>query len=436
MSIGNTKTTNKVLLIDDAFFMLSMLKKMLDGTEFEIVGTAITGTKGLERYKELKPDVVLLDIVLPGERGSQTLSKILDFDPKASVIMVSALSTQEKVVECLKKGAKHFITKPFEQAGLLRTLRDFKHIGKEIAPKHAVELSFNGINLGMKFFGQYLLEKGIINREQLLKGVEHQKSINLSLEEMCLKKRLLNEEQIKRINNIQKNDLDKEFGEIAIAEGFLTQEVLDEVLKEQEETRIYIGESFVKIGALTAEKLEETLRDYREESEKDEWAIGRKLENIKENLVVKTFVNFAMKMFQKILRETVKLKSCLASVDVFNLQDYTIQQKTIGDLNLSFIINLPDNTALAIAAFLFGKKVSVITAVEVDALKEFLNIISGNCCAKLSSIGINIETIPPKFFNNKTPNSYSLPEKEKAVVAFASLISTIGDFDLLITREK
>lgn len=427
-------TKTKVLLVDDSLFMLLMLKDMLDGSEFKVAGTATTGSEGLQKYKELKPDIVLLDIVLPDGSGSQIITKILDFDAKASVIMVSSLGTQEKVIECLKKGAKHFITKPFEQEGLLRALRDFKHIGKQIAPKRAVELSFTGLNLGMKFFGQYLLERGAVNREQLLKAVEYQKSVNLSLEDICLNKGLLDKKKIEGIYNIQRNDLDREFGEIVLSEGNMTKEQLDAVLKEQKETRIYIGESFVKIGALTPEQLEQYLADYKEEQEKDEWAIGTKLGLVKNNLVVKTFVNFTMKMFDKVIKEIVKLKACLSAVDNFSLRDYTIEEKATGDLTLSFVMNLPEDICLRVLSTLFDKEVKGISSIEIDALKEFLNIISGNCCAKLSNAGINIETSPPQFYNNKTADKYSLPKR--AEISFASLISTIGDFDLIILRQK
>ncbi|MFH1239334.1 MAG: chemotaxis protein CheX, partial [bacterium] len=316
--------------------------------------------------------------------------------------MVRSLGTQEKVIECLKKGAKHFITKPFEQEGLLRVLRDFKHIGKQVAPKRPVELSFTGLNLGMKFFGQYLLERGAVNREQLLKAVEYQKNVNLTLEEICLKKGLLNKDQIQRIYNIQKNDLDMELGEIVISEGLMAREQLEAIYKEQKDTRIYIGESFVKIGAITSEQLEQYLAEYKEEQEKDEWTIGSKLGSMKNNLVVKTFVNFTMKMFDKIIREVVKLKACLSAVDNFNLRDYTIEQKATGDMNVAFVINLPEDICLKLVSTMFDHPVKEITDMEIDAVREFLNIIDGNCCAKLSNAGINIETSPPEFYNNKT----------------------------------
>ncbi|HIC91477.1 MAG TPA: response regulator [Syntrophaceae bacterium] len=113
----------KVLLIDDSVFMLSMISAMLKDTEFQVIDTAKNGAEGLQKYKDLKPDIVLLDIVMPDERGDETLLKILDYDPDAKIVMVSSLGTQEKVVESLKRGAKNFIQKPFERDDILRILK-------------------------------------------------------------------------------------------------------------------------------------------------------------------------------------------------------------------------------------------------------------------------------------------------------------------------
>ena len=416
---------------------------MLAGSEFKIVGTAVTGTKALEKCEELNPDIVLLDIVLPDRSGSEIITNIREINPKTSIIMVSSLGTQGKVVECLRKGAVHFITKPFDRAILLETLRDFKHGGRGSVVQTTVDLSLAGVSLGMKFFeihvgmkffGQYLMEKGLIDKEQLLKGIKYQKSINLSLEDICLKKDMLTKGQVEKIHEIQKADLDKDFGEIVLVNGFLTKENLDKVVEEQRNNWVFIGESLVKIKALGYNQLAEALKDYKEEQEKDEWEIGTRLGAVRNNLIVKTFVNFTMKIFYKIIKEPVKLKECSDSVEGFELRDYTIQQRIRGDMSLFFIVNISEDVCFKIASALFDREVKEIKNIEQDALKEFLNVISGNCCAKLSNIGINLETRVPEFYENKTQEKYSLPQRMQN--AFALVISGIGDFDLVILRDK
>jgi DNA-binding response OmpR family regulator/CheY-specific phosphatase CheX len=443
MAKGSAMDKTRVVLVDDSVFMLLTLKDMLSGTEFDVVGTAATGAEGLQKYKELRPDMLLLDIVLPDESGIKVLSKVLAFDPQAVVIMVSSLGTQEKVTECLKKGAKHFITKPFQVETLLEALRAFKDTDKSTIAKYEAEFSLAGmdlgmkffeINMGMKFFGQYLLEKGVITKDQLLKAVEYKKSLNLSMEELAVKKGLLSKEQVDKIHSLQKDDLDRDFADIVEEQEFLGRKELDDLYKEQEQRRVYIGQALVAQGALAPDQLSDNLREFKEEQEKDEWAIATKLEGLRNKLVVKTFVNFTMKIFQKVVRETVKLKECLPSVDNFNLRDYTLQQKIFGDMEMYFILNLSQDLCLKVAANMFGKEVKEMGPIEKDAMKEFLNVISGNCCAKLSNVGINIETGPPQCYSNKGGDQYTLPKKPD--IAFALLISAVGDFDLVIIRER
>ncbi|MFH1783426.1 MAG: response regulator [bacterium] len=436
--------TNKtrVFMIDDSMFVLSMIEGMLEGTEFAVVGTATTGKKGITQCNDLKPDIVLLDIVLPDRLGSDIITDLVKMDPRPSVIMVSSLGTQGKVVECLKKGASHFITKPFEQAVLLETLREYKQQGRVPLVKPSLNLSLASMNLGMKFFeihvgmkffGQHLMEKGLINKEQLLDAIEHQRKINKTIEQICVEKGLLSKPEIQRVHEIQKADLDKEFNEIVLLEGFMTKTDLDKVIEEYQKNWTYLGEALVKTRALSYNQLAEMLKEYREDQEKDGWEIGTKLASVKNNLIVKTFVNFTMKIFHKIIKEPVKLKECADGIEHFKVRNYTIQQKLRGDMVLYFVVNIADDIALRICNALFGKEITEIGDMEIDALKEFLNVISGNCCSKLSNIGINIETTPPEFYDNRKEVQYTLPQKMQNAIAL--VISGIGDFDLLIMRE-
>lgn len=113
----------KVLAVDDSSFMLTMISAYLEGTEFELAGTAKDGSEAIEQFRRLQPDIVLLDIVMPGQTGKETLQQILQVNPKATVVMVSSLGTEDAVTECLKAGAKNFLQKPFEQEGLVKFLR-------------------------------------------------------------------------------------------------------------------------------------------------------------------------------------------------------------------------------------------------------------------------------------------------------------------------
>lgn len=111
----------KILLVDDAAFMRMMLKKILAPTGNELV-EAVDGSDGVAKYKEHKPNLVFLDIVMPNVDGIECLKQIIAHDSNAKVIMCSSIGQQTVVNDAIKIGARDFIVKPFEAAKVLDTV--------------------------------------------------------------------------------------------------------------------------------------------------------------------------------------------------------------------------------------------------------------------------------------------------------------------------
>ena len=103
-----------ILICDDAAFMRMMIKDILTKNGYNVAGEAENGAKAVEKYAELKPDLVLMDITMPEMDGIEALRKIKASDPSASVIMCSAMGQQAMVIESIQSGAKDFIVKPFQ----------------------------------------------------------------------------------------------------------------------------------------------------------------------------------------------------------------------------------------------------------------------------------------------------------------------------------
>lgn len=103
-----------ILITDDAAFMRMMLKDILTKAGHEIVGEAENGKKAISMYKELKPDLVTMDITMPEMDGIQALKSIKAEDPSAKVVMCSAMGQQVMVLEAIQAGATDFIVKPFQ----------------------------------------------------------------------------------------------------------------------------------------------------------------------------------------------------------------------------------------------------------------------------------------------------------------------------------
>lgn len=113
----------KILIVDDATFMRMILKKMLIENGFEVVGEAENGQKAIEKYRELKPDIVTLDITMPELDGISAAKEILKQDPDARIIMCSAMGQQAMVVDAIKAGAKDFIVKPFQVERVIESIK-------------------------------------------------------------------------------------------------------------------------------------------------------------------------------------------------------------------------------------------------------------------------------------------------------------------------
>ena len=103
-----------ILICDDAAFMRMMIKDILTKNGYEVVGEAANGAEGVEKYSQLKPDLVMMDITMPEMNGIDALKKIKENDSSANVIMCSAMGQQAMVIESIQAGAKDFIVKPFQ----------------------------------------------------------------------------------------------------------------------------------------------------------------------------------------------------------------------------------------------------------------------------------------------------------------------------------
>lgn len=114
---------NGILIVDDASFMRMMIKDILSKNGFDILGEADNGLKAIEKYKELNPDLVIMDITMPEMDGIQALKKIKEADPSATVIMCSAMGQQAMVIESIQSGAKDFIVKPFDKDRVLEAVK-------------------------------------------------------------------------------------------------------------------------------------------------------------------------------------------------------------------------------------------------------------------------------------------------------------------------
>lgn len=113
----------RIMIVDDAQFTRNMLKNIINKSDHaEVIGEATNGEEAISLYKELKPDLVSMDLVMPKLGGIETTEEILKLDPNAIIVIVSALGQEALVLEAAKKGAKDFIQKPFKPQQILEVI--------------------------------------------------------------------------------------------------------------------------------------------------------------------------------------------------------------------------------------------------------------------------------------------------------------------------
>ena len=115
--------SKKVLIVDDAAFMRMMIKDILTKNGYEVVGEAADGIQAVEKYNELKPDLVTMDITMPEKDGIAALKEIKATNPSATIIMCSAMGQQAMVIDAIQAGAKDFIVKPFQADRVIEAIQ-------------------------------------------------------------------------------------------------------------------------------------------------------------------------------------------------------------------------------------------------------------------------------------------------------------------------
>ncbi|MBI2267162.1 MAG: chemotaxis protein CheX [Armatimonadetes bacterium] len=285
-----------------------------------------------------------------------------------------------------------------------------------------------------RFFGQYLLEKGLLTREQLLNAINYQKSKVQRLGELALSKGFLTQEDLVRIHAEQQRT-DMMFGELAVQLGLLSAAQLSELVTMQKASHIYLGQAITDLNYLTMDQIELELRIYQEEESTagaEELKALDALSGTPEGQIFFTFVDLTIKMYRRIADILVKLGEAREEkgYTVNSFLSNLIQFR--GDYECKFLMKMSKNVASRIAER-FLKTTDPEEYLVIDATCEFLNIVCGNVSAKLMQMGKNVEISAPQPIRMVDREVIEFKPSESATVF--PLFTTEGFAEIQIIRK-
>lgn len=263
--------------------------------------------------------------------------------------------------------------------------------------------------MAVKFFGQFLIEKGVVSRRALLTAIELQDQRNLKLGEMAVKMGFITEADIVSSHNAQYSK-DIRLGDLLVEMGMLTSQQLAEVIENQKKNHLYIGEALVLVEALTEDEMQLQLAEFKADqaqyvSDRIELPAG-----ISNAAVWEMTADLTFKMITRILGMNFRCeKSRIISSIVGNHLMATMDFE--GDVEAKYMLSVSAGVEKEIAKAILREVNVDSEPVEVleDTVMEFVNVICGNVAAKASQMGVMMEIKPPLTIH---PPAEGLPVPE------------------------
>lgn len=240
--------------------------------------------------------------------------------------------------------------------------------------------------MSVKFFGQYLIERGEVDDSQLREAVELVRRTSLSVGEIAVQERLLSGRDAVRVNAQQRHQ-DRPFGELAVEMGLLTPEQLESVLRRQQGQRLYVGEALVQLGHLAEARLHRLLEDYRKDQAPYETGRVALPAWLADSPVAAAIVDLVPKLCLRVARLHAKVgegRRFAAPPE----HPWRARMVIRGDDSLEVSLFGDRDFAVRLAAGISGVKTDPVAEYLVqDGLCEFLNLVAGNATSALERRG-------------------------------------------------
>ncbi|MEM9601614.1 MAG: hypothetical protein AAGA11_02015 [Pseudomonadota bacterium] len=278
--------------------------------------------------------------------------------------------------------------------------------------------------MGAKFFGQFLLEKALISKSQLLLALDVQRECNPTIGALAVDQGYLTEYQAHQIN-IDQQRFDKRFGDLAVEKGFLNRGQVDKLFSLQSSRRRYFGEILVEQGVLDSDTVKRELALHAEENAVVVDSYNATIEAHVHAALVRQSVDTLTRLFLRVLKANVQVSQVVSALPESNERTVWHQQYHMpSPVRIGWTMNR-DVAATVSTAFL-GTDLSDNDAVRNDSVAEFLNIVLGHIAAGYATQSELSHLDPPVFQDAVAFNA-------NADSLFIDMSSTFGDFTLLVS---
>ena len=256
--------------------------------------------------------------------------------------------------------------------------------------------------MAVMFFGQYLVERGVVSREILLKAIALQEQNNLSFGDTAVQLGLLTAADADRINQAQRSQ-DMRIGDLSVQMGLLTEEQVMTILGEQKRRHLYIGEAVVAVGGLTAEALQQYLQEFKADQAK--YATDKVMipAGVNSPELWEMMADLTYKMLTRVARVTFHSEPCSL---ISELPPFPVvaAMEISGEIAVKFIFACTAGLQQKIAQAILSADDVSREPQEVldDTVMEFVNVVCGNIVAKAVQLGKKTDIAPPQLL---APNS-------------------------------
>ncbi len=253
--------------------------------------------------------------------------------------------------------------------------------------------------MAVKFFGQYLLERGLVSREKLLEAIELQKTTNLKFGEMALEMGFLREAGIERVHQAQRAE-DLRFGDVALRLGLMSEAQVEQVLTRQENSYLYIGKALLEVGALSEEQLEKHLEDFRQDQAPFVLDAVTVPTGVPGAQVWEVLADLTYKMLTRIASLPYKASPC-RTIDRLEGNAVIAAMELHGSVSAKYLFSASEGVQKAIARTMWREDEVEEGPQEIldDSVMEYVNIVCGNAAGKAAQLGFKVQIAPPEVYH-------------------------------------